>query len=77
MHSNGLLVVGDCGARTTDKVYADIMIGHVDYYSELTKNPPNLSKGLGWEVKNDLADGSKVSEGKDQLVKYTLRRIHL
>ena len=70
VYSDDLLVIGDNGARRDDEVYADIIIGHFDYYSELTKNPPNLSKGLGWEVKNNLNDGSKVSEGKGQLIKY-------
>src|SRR5438128_10514707 len=36
----------------------------------MTKNPPYLSKGLGWEGKNNLNDSSKANEGKGQLVKY-------
>ena len=32
----------------------------------------NLSKGLGWEVKNDLRNGSKLNKGKGQLIKYAM-----
>src|SRR5438045_1746522 len=61
----GLVVVlGDYGQRLADEVYADIIIGHEEHYSEFNKSPPNLSKGLGWEVKNNnLTDGSKSIEG--------------
>ena len=41
----------------------------------MTNNPPDLSKGLGWEVKNNLNDSSKVIEGKGQLIKYA--RVYL
>ncbi|CAG8477859.1 4726_t:CDS:2 [Paraglomus brasilianum] len=58
------------GGQMKDDVFPDIIIGHADFYKELTKIPPDLSKGLGWEVKSDLKDGSKVTEGKGQLVKY-------
>ncbi|CAG8719439.1 9362_t:CDS:2, partial [Ambispora leptoticha] len=67
---NDLLVVGDNGGRREDEVFPDIIIGPVGFYAKLTKNPPDLSKGLGWEVKNNLNDKSKASEGKGQLIKY-------
>jgi len=41
----------------------------------LTDNPPDLTRGLGWEVKNDLEDNTKLKEGKGQLIKYA--RIYL
>jgi hypothetical protein len=53
-----------------DQVYADIIIGHADFHKELTNNSPDLSKGLGWEVKDSLSDSVKVSEGKGRLIKY-------
>ncbi|CAG8705019.1 6165_t:CDS:2, partial [Acaulospora morrowiae] len=46
---NDLLVVGDNGDRREDEVFPDIIIGPVGFYAKLTKNPPDLSKGLGWE----------------------------
>ena len=61
---------GDYGQKLADEVYADIIIGHEKHYSEFNKSPPNLSKGLGWEVMKDLTDGSKLFEGKSQLIKY-------
>ncbi|CAG8624507.1 13668_t:CDS:2, partial [Acaulospora colombiana] len=67
---NDLLVVGDNGGRIEDEVFPDIIIDPVGFYAKLTKNPPDLSKGLGWEVKNNLNDKSKASEGKGQLIKY-------
>ncbi|CAB5185865.1 unnamed protein product [Rhizophagus irregularis] len=65
-----LLVFGDYGSRQEYEVYADIIIGHKNYRKELTNSTPDLSKGLGWEVKNDLNDNSKVMVGKGQLIKY-------
>ncbi|CAG8699222.1 6119_t:CDS:2 [Dentiscutata erythropus] len=65
-----LLVLGDYSGREEDKIYADIIIGHTNYCRELTNSPPDLSKGLGWEVKNDLTNNTKVKEGKGQLIKY-------
>ncbi|CAG8659091.1 1939_t:CDS:2, partial [Paraglomus brasilianum] len=38
-------------------------------------DPPDLTRGLGWEVKNDLEDNTKLKEGKGQLIKYA--RIYL
>ncbi|CAI2198911.1 12202_t:CDS:2, partial [Funneliformis geosporum] len=70
MRLSNLLVLGDGGGRVRDNVFPDIIIGRSDFYKELTENPPDLSKGLGWEVKNDLSNGSKVTEGKGQLIKY-------
>ncbi|CAG8672781.1 14484_t:CDS:2, partial [Acaulospora morrowiae] len=46
---NDLLVVGDNGGRREDEVFPDIIIVPVGFYAKLTKNPPDLSKGLGWE----------------------------
>ncbi|PKY60034.1 hypothetical protein RhiirA4_517042 [Rhizophagus irregularis] len=65
-----LHVYGDGGSRLKDQVYADIIIGPADFHKELTDNPPDLSKGLGWEVKNNLSEGVKVCKGKGQLIKY-------
>ncbi|CAB4419319.1 unnamed protein product [Rhizophagus irregularis] len=65
-----LHVYGDGGSRLKDQVYADIIIGPADFHKELTDNPPDLSKGLGWEVKNNLREGVKVCKGKGQLIKY-------
>ncbi|CAG8548264.1 2523_t:CDS:2 [Acaulospora morrowiae] len=59
-----LLVLGDYGSRK-GQVYADIIIGHANYHQELTNSPPDLSKGLGWKVENDLNNSTKVKEGKD------------
>ena len=70
VYLKSLYVAKDSGAQMKDEIYADIIIGPEGFYSELIKNPPDLSKGLGWEVKNNLNDGSKASEGKGQLVKY-------
>ena len=70
MKSVNLRVYGDVGAREKDQVYADMIIGSTDFHKELTDNPPDLSKGLGWEVKSNFNEGSKVSEGKGQLIKY-------
>ncbi|RHZ78561.1 hypothetical protein Glove_161g56 [Diversispora epigaea] len=70
LQKNKLLVVGNNSGRREDEVFPDIIIGPISFYSELTKNLPNLSKGLGWKVKNNLNDGSKVIEGKGQLLKY-------
>ncbi|CAG8620137.1 7238_t:CDS:2 [Ambispora gerdemannii] len=70
MHPSNLLVLGDGGGWTRENIFLDIIIGPSGFYKELTENPPNLSKSLGWEVKSDLNDGSKVTEGKGQLVKY-------
>ncbi|RHZ81897.1 hypothetical protein Glove_117g498 [Diversispora epigaea] len=70
-----LLILGDNGNRKEDQVYADLIIGFQRFYQQLKSNPPDLSKGLGWKVKNDLTDGSKLLEGKGQLVKYA--RIYL
>ena len=67
---NGLLVVGNNGVQKEDKVYANIIIGLEGYYNEFTKNLPNLSKGLGWKVKNNLHESSKARKGKGQLIKY-------
>ncbi|KAG9294101.1 hypothetical protein G9A89_015511 [Geosiphon pyriformis] len=65
-----LLVLGDTSYRKEDEVYPDIIIGLNQYYSQLTNNPPDLSKGLGWEVKNDIIDQRKGKTGKGQIVKY-------
>ncbi|RIB27059.1 hypothetical protein C2G38_2029715 [Gigaspora rosea] len=68
-----LLVLGDYDGRQKDEVYADIIIGHTNYRRELTNStnsPPDLSKGLGWEVKNELTNHAKVKKGKGQLIKY-------
>ena len=46
LQKNELLVVGDNGGRREGEVFPDIIIGTVSFYSELTKNPPDLSKGL-------------------------------
>ena len=70
-----LVLGGDHGFRQEGQVYADIIIGHRVYRQELTNSPPDLTKGLGWEVKNDLSDGTKEREGKGQLIKYA--RIYL
>ncbi|GBB95941.1 hypothetical protein RclHR1_02650012 [Rhizophagus clarus] len=75
MKSSNLRVYGDGRAREKDQIYADIIIGHTDFHKELTDNPPDLSKGLGWEVKSNFNEGSKVNEGKGQLIKYA--RIYL
>src|ERR1044071_3073176 len=77
-----LLVLGDYDGRSEGEIYPDIIIGFNDYHRELTNNPPDLSKGLGWEVKNNLNDGTNLKGGKGQLVKYariycTLQRMHL
>ncbi|CAI2198597.1 6607_t:CDS:2, partial [Funneliformis geosporum] len=68
--SINLRVYGDIDAREKDQVYADIIIGSTEFHKELTDNPPDLSRGLGWEVKSNFNEGSKVSEGKGQLIKY-------
>ncbi|CAB4399450.1 unnamed protein product [Rhizophagus irregularis] len=70
MKSVNLHVYEDVGARQKDQIYADIIIGSTEFYKELTDNPPDLSKGLGWEVKSDFNEGSKISEGKGQIIKY-------
>ncbi|CAI2194476.1 14406_t:CDS:2, partial [Funneliformis geosporum] len=70
MKSVNLRVYRDIGAREKDQVYADIIIGSTEFHKELTDNPPDLSRGLGWEVKSNFNEGSKVSEGKGQLIKY-------
>src|SRR5581483_10793044 len=71
LEPTNLIVEGDGGGRRSrDGVYPDIIIGRSDFLGELTENPPDLSKSLGWEVKNDLNDRSKVTEGKGQLIKY-------
>ncbi|GES89461.1 protein kinase [Rhizophagus clarus] len=75
MKSSNLRVYGDGHAREKDQIYADIIIGHTDFHKELTDNPPDLSKGLSWEVKSNFNEGSKVNEGKGQLIKYA--RIYL
>ncbi|CAG8437266.1 16381_t:CDS:2 [Funneliformis caledonium] len=66
----------DTGDRKQDQVYPDIIIGLDEFYSELTAKPPDLSKGLGWKIKNDIRDNSKLTEGKDgklwQFVKIKL-----
>lgn len=33
-------------------------------------NKFHIIKGSGWEVKNDITDGSNLTEGKGQLIKY-------
>ncbi|KAG9286894.1 hypothetical protein G9A89_012444 [Geosiphon pyriformis] len=66
-----LLVLGDNSNRKEDKIYADIIIGLNQYYSQLTNNPPDLSKRLGWKVKNDITNQTKARIGKGQVVKYT------
>ncbi|CAG8655115.1 12547_t:CDS:2 [Funneliformis caledonium] len=58
MKSVNLRVYGDVSVWEKDQVYADIIIGSTDFHKELTDNPPDLLKG------------SKVSEGKGQLIKY-------
>ncbi|CAI2186231.1 3653_t:CDS:2, partial [Funneliformis geosporum] len=70
MRLSNLLVLGDGGGQVRDNFFPDIIIGRSDFYRELTENPPDLLKGLGWEVKNDLSNSSKVTEGKGQLIKY-------
>ncbi|GBC31524.2 uncharacterized protein OCT59_016450 [Rhizophagus irregularis] len=72
MHSGSLRVYKDVDVRSRvkDQVYADIIIGHADFHKELTNNPPDLSKGLGWEVKSNLSDRVKASKGKGELIKY-------
>ncbi|CAG8541301.1 10102_t:CDS:10 [Diversispora eburnea] len=60
IHGDDLLVVGDNGGQKEDEVFLDIIIGPVGFYSELTKNTPNLSKGLGWEIKNNLNEKAKA-----------------
>ncbi len=70
LEPSDLYVFGDNGGRIQDQVYPDIIIGLDKFYSELTAKPPDLSKGLGWEVKNDITDNSKLTIGKGQLIKY-------
>jgi hypothetical protein len=68
-----LLVLENYNSQKEGEVYADIIIGHKNYHQELING--DLSKGLGWKVKNDLNNSSKVKEGKGQLLKYA--RIYL
>jgi hypothetical protein len=70
-----LFVLGGGGDRKENEVYADLIIGLSSFYNELTKNPPDLSKGFGWEVRNDLTDRAEEMKGKGRLIKYA--RIYL
>ncbi|CAG8617706.1 715_t:CDS:2 [Dentiscutata erythropus] len=70
-----LLIIGDDGNRKDDEIYADLIIGLREFYQQLTNNPLDLSKGLGWKIKNDLTDEKKLIEGKGRLIKFA--RIYL
>ncbi|CAG8630250.1 19393_t:CDS:2 [Dentiscutata erythropus] len=61
---NNLIVLGENCHKKDDKIYSDLLIGYRKFYQKLSNNSPDLIKGLGWEVKNDLTDSSKLMKEK-------------